>query len=316
MIRKAGSEPIVPQTEIQGSEPSQKEVSTGSAGPQETEHRSRRADRAEQKSNLGLSGEMNRSALDRQMLNNRADAIFNASKGLGTDEQGIFRSLSGLNDAQRKELDQIYQEKYGKTLEQQVREEMSGADLDKALSLLRGKEGTLDFRADEIHRASQGIGTDKDAFFRNLSGLSGAQRQELDQIYQTKFGMTLEQQIRSEMSGADLDKALGLLHGKGSHHQDPVHRTDGKGSTPSEVNKLNTQPSGNAQLLKVGSNGADVEQLQRQINEFRAKNGLPQIAVDGKFGPETERAIKQFQQSAGIGVDGIVGPATLARLKA
>ena len=314
MIRKTGSEPVVPQTEIQRSEPPQKEASIGSTGPQETEHRSRRADRAEQKSNLGLSGEMNRGALDRQLLDNRADAIFNASKGLGTDEKAIFRSLSGLNDAQRKELDQIYQEKYGKTLEQQVREEMSGPDLDKALSLLRGKEGSLEFRADEIHRASQGIGTDKDAFFKNLSGLSGTQRQELDQIYQQKYGMTLEQQIRSEMSGADLDKALGLLHGKGSHHQDPVHRSDGKGATPSEVNKQSTQPSTNTQLLKVGSNSPDVEQLQKQINEWRAKNGLPEIAVDGKFGPQTERAIKEFQRSVGIASDGIVGPETRGRL--
>ena len=225
MIRKAGSDPVVPQREIQGTETPQKEASVGSTDTMETEHRSRRADRAENKSNLGLSGEMNRSTLDRQLLSNRADAIFQASQGLGTDEKAIFGSLSGLNDNQRKELDQIYQEKFGKTLEQQIREEMSGPDLDKALSLLRGKEGSLEFRADEIHRASQGIGTDKEAFFRNLSGLSGAQRQELDQIYQQKYGMTMEQQIRSEMSGADLDKALGLLHGKGSHHQDPVHRS-------------------------------------------------------------------------------------------
>jgi hypothetical protein len=176
---------------------------------------------------------MNRSSLERQFLEDRADAIFKASEGLGTDEAGIFRSLSGLNEGQRKQLDQIYQQKYGKTLEQQVREEMSGPDLDKALSLLRGKEQTLDFRADEIHRASQGLGTDEAAIFRNLSGLSPSQLKELDTLYQQKYGMTLEQQVRAEMSGPDLDKALSLLHGKGSSHQDPVHRNDGKGSRKS-----------------------------------------------------------------------------------
>jgi hypothetical protein len=311
MIRKAGSDPIVPQSEIKGTE-SQNEIPPAGSQAPETEHRSRRADRASEKSNLNLSGEMNRSALDHQLLEDRAEAIHNASEGLGTDEQAIFRSLSGLNEAQRKQLDQIYQQKYGMSLEQQVRAEMSGPDLDKALSLLRGKEGTLESRADEIHRASQGLGTDEAAIFRNLSGLSPSQRKELDTIYQQKYGMTLEQQIRAEMTGPDLEKALGLLNEKGgSTHQDPVHRGDGRGSLQ-EVNK--EKPLSSSGLLKVGSNGPQVEQLQKQINEWRLRNGLPQIGVDGKFGPQTEAAIKDFQRAMGIQVDGVVGSETMGRL--
>jgi peptidoglycan hydrolase-like protein with peptidoglycan-binding domain len=37
---------------------------------------------------------------------------------------------------------------------------------------------------------------------------------------------------------------------------------------------------------------------------------LLEIPVDGKFGPETERAVRRFQKRVHLAVDGIVGPHT------
>ena len=64
-------------------------------------------------------------------------------------------------------------------------------------------------------------------------------------------------------------------------------------------------------LLRVGSRGDDVEQIQFWLNavaEF--VDTIPTVTVDGIFGQATDRAVRAFQQHFGLTVDGIVGQAT------
>jgi Putative peptidoglycan binding domain len=55
--------------------------------------------------------------------------------------------------------------------------------------------------------------------------------------------------------------------------------------------------------------------FQKEINEFRTKNGQTPIKEDGFFGPETKAAVKEFQKSSGLKDDGIVGDNTRSRLR-
>jgi peptidoglycan hydrolase-like protein with peptidoglycan-binding domain len=50
-----------------------------------------------------------------------------------------------------------------------------------------------------------------------------------------------------------------------------------------------------------------------QLQEMLRGRGL-ELAVDGKFGPETQNAVRQYQQQNHLKVDGIVGPETLGSL--
>jgi hypothetical protein len=65
-------------------------------------------------------------------------------------------------------------------------------------------------------------------------------------------------------------------------------------------------------VLSWGSSGAEVRQLQQQLKNA----GFYPGPVDGKFGPLTFSAVKRFQQSQGLVVDGIAGPKTIAALAA
>ncbi|HWC22783.1 MAG TPA: peptidoglycan-binding protein [Flexivirga sp.] len=58
-------------------------------------------------------------------------------------------------------------------------------------------------------------------------------------------------------------------------------------------------------VLRKGANGHPVPTLQHLLNGRGAS-----LTADGDFGPKTDAAVRKFQQSAGLTVDGIVGPAT------
>ena len=57
-------------------------------------------------------------------------------------------------------------------------------------------------------------------------------------------------------------------------------------------------------ILKLGSRGNEVKVLQEKLN----------LKTDGIFGPLTEEAVKDFQRSNGLEVDGIAGANTLSKL--
>jgi N-acetylmuramoyl-L-alanine amidase len=56
--------------------------------------------------------------------------------------------------------------------------------------------------------------------------------------------------------------------------------------------------------------GDDIAALQRQLGAL----GFDAGRIDGIFGPETQRALEDFQLNAGLPVDGICGPSTLQTL--
>jgi peptidoglycan hydrolase-like protein with peptidoglycan-binding domain len=65
--------------------------------------------------------------------------------------------------------------------------------------------------------------------------------------------------------------------------------------------------------LSIGATGHDVRRLQRI---FVMTKALVFSNITGSFDVTTEQAVKDFQQGAGLTVDGIVGPVTWQALPA
>ena len=59
-----------------------------------------------------------------------------------------------------------------------------------------------------------------------------------------------------------------------------------------------------------GDDGQEVQAIQKRLVELNYTISN----IDGDFGPETERAVKQFQADKGLEVDGIIGEATYRAL--
>ncbi len=63
--------------------------------------------------------------------------------------------------------------------------------------------------------------------------------------------------------------------------------------------------------LRQPMSGDDVRQLQREL----AEAGFDPGPIDGKFGPQTEAAVRAYQRARGLDVDGVVGPQTRGALR-
>lgn len=69
--------------------------------------------------------------------------------------------------------------------------------------------------------------------------------------------------------------------------------------------------AGSTPVLRKGSKGEAVTRLQRGLRQLAYDPG----AIDGIFGPSTERAVSEFQANNGLVADGIVGPQTWKALE-
>lgn len=63
-------------------------------------------------------------------------------------------------------------------------------------------------------------------------------------------------------------------------------------------------------LSRFGSSGSEVREIQTRLNEWGYYNG----EIDGIYGSRTVAAVRQFQRSNGLTVDGIAGDSTLAAM--
>jgi len=71
------------------------------------------------------------------------------------------------------------------------------------------------------------------------------------------------------------------------------------------------RPAIGSRAIRLGARGFDVAALQFNLG----KHGFPSGGVDGGFGPRSAAALRRYQRWAGLGADGIAGPATMRALR-
>lgn len=89
---------------------------------------------------------------------------------------------------------------------------------------------------------------------------------------------------------------------------------------PKDSEMTTTIPLGTTTTLQVEcvqeSNKDRDLRTTENLQEFLKKYGFYTAEVDGKFGPQTETALRKFQKEVGIIVDGKFGEETKNKMKA
>lgn len=142
-----------------------------------------------------------------------AHQLNKAMAGLGTDEESIYSALTGRTQAELQAIKDAYKRLTNRDLKAAISDEMSGAELTRALALLN--QGVL-LPEDEAYFAMKGAGTDEETLLRVLESVKGDRTKITDLIdkFAAKGYGNLLERVNEELSGTDLNKAMEALHGE------------------------------------------------------------------------------------------------------
>jgi hypothetical protein len=142
-----------------------------------------------------------------------ATTLRNAAAGWGTDEDAIFNALTGRSAAEIADIKTAYLAFSGtETLEAMLRDELSGDDLSRALSLLRGETSATE-TARTLWNAMRGWGTDESAIYGAVAGRTPAQWTDIQEAYRQMTGNNLLTEIRNELTDNEWTYVQTLLPG-------------------------------------------------------------------------------------------------------
>ncbi|WP_411954382.1 peptidoglycan-binding protein [Alkalibacillus sp. S2W] len=129
---------------------------------------------------------------------------------------------------------------------------------------------------------------DIDAENNGVDGIYGPNTEDAVRRYQIMHNLTVD-----GIAGPETLSNLGILD-----------EGDGEGS------------AGYAGILQHGDSGEAVRMLQQALvdNNFYPEINAPNYGIDGIYGPNTEGAVRRYQNMNGLTVDGIAGPVTLTSL--
>ena len=157
-----------------------------------------------------------------------ARRLHDAMAGWGTDEEAIYGALSGRTPTDYQAIKEAYAHLYDhKDLDAELADELNDSEMAKvrrqlestreASTLPADQQGAAQVEraqaiAQQLRDAMKGWGTEEDQIYNALEGRTENEISEIRRQYYALTGHTLDRDIRDEMSGSELDRALALIN--------------------------------------------------------------------------------------------------------
>jgi peptidoglycan hydrolase-like protein with peptidoglycan-binding domain len=197
-----------------------------------------------------------------------------------------------------------------------------------------------------VGAAEGGFGTDENRLVRGFQELESAEDfANLNRWYKAKWGREIPYLLRKELGMGDAETAkqiadhlakIGMkmtysitANRKGvvsdsikiSYVKQPQKKEEPKKTEPKKPSWVKAPVENDVKtgkkVLKSGMAGEFVKKVQQKLNDIASKEGNSNVAVgkvDGYFGNKTMKGLQNFQISAGIKGDGVLGKDTYSIL--
>jgi annexin-like protein len=171
-----------------------------------------------------------RLTIQRAISTEQADSIArqleDAMSGWGTDEEAIYGALSGRTAPDITKIKESYQRLFNEDLDAELRDELNDSELARVSEMMpttedestlsdaqRATEATNRARvvASQIRDAVAGLGTEEAQIYNSLTGRTSEELNEIQRQYLDLTGRDVILDLRSDMSGGELTKALHLF---------------------------------------------------------------------------------------------------------
>ncbi|XP_070545040.1 annexin A13-like isoform X1 [Ptychodera flava] len=127
-----------------------------------------------------------------------SERLYNAIKGLGTDEKTLIDVLTSTSNEQRQAIIHKYKSMYGQNLEDDIVGDTSGNFCKVLVGLLRTP---ADFDAECVRSAIEGFGTNEDALIGVLCTSDNDEINAMKEAYKQRYKRNLEKDVESDTSG-------------------------------------------------------------------------------------------------------------------
>ena len=142
-----------------------------------------------------------------------AEALRNAMKGLGTDEDTIIKIVANRTNAQRQKIKSFYKSAYGRDLVEDLKKELSGKFEDAVIALFYEP---IEYDCFQLRKAMKGLGTDEDTLIEIIATRPNWMIKAINQKYEEMHKRNLIKDVEITPPEAVLgcSKEISTLHGK------------------------------------------------------------------------------------------------------
>ena len=218
-----------------------------------------------------------------------AKALYDAMKGMGTNEDAIIKIVANRNNSQRQQIIIYYKTSFGKDLLADLKDELGGNFERAVLALF---DTPVNYDARELRRAMKGAGTNEDTLIEIIGTRSNTRLKEIKEAFKVQSGNTLEGSIKDETSG-DLQKLLiSLIQCNRSENVNPDEKKamdDAKELYQAGEGKWGTDESVFNKIFALRS-PCEIGAIARNYQQLSGKSLLE--SVENEFSGDMKKLLK------------------------